>query len=176
MVKKKGTLSGNYANEFTIIGIACHIPEYRVVHFLNKISNFSFIRYNDLMVYKKNNEDPQGFAFYYFDDIENCATYHLISNRGSDGIMINEWKQIDFLLIASISNQNIKFKSIVTEIKKVPNVLAVSQMLPTKKIEIDNLLTDLELHINEIRKKEKEKDKEIANKLKTNRLSLISKI
>lgn len=174
MTKNRGIISANYENEFVIIGIACHLNDYRIVHFLNKISNFSFIRYNDLIVYQKNNETPLGFPFYYFDDTENCTTFHFISNRSPDGIMINEWKQIDFLLISFGAGNNIDLKAIIKQIRGIPNVLAVSEMPITKKINIELLITDVELHINEIIKKEKEEEKKLKEKLKINRCSLLN--
>ena len=175
MVKKKGTLSGNYVNEYAIIGIACHLKYYRVAHFMNKISNFNFTRYDDLMVYQKNNDNPLGFPFYYFNDIESYTTFHLIANRSLDGIMVNEWKQMDYLLITFGATQNINMKSIMKQIRKIPSMLAVSEMPLTKKPDIENLMTDLELHLIEISKKEKEEDKKIINKLKTNRYNYLFK-
>ncbi|NVN93976.1 MAG: IPExxxVDY family protein [Bacteroidetes bacterium] len=166
MVKKKGTISGIYENEFVIIGIACHDHDYRLAHFLNKISNFNFIRYNDLMVYQKNNDNPLGFQFYYFDDTENCTNYHFIANRGTEGFLINEWNKIDYLLIVFGSIKKNNLKPIIKQIRKAPIVIAVQEMLITKKIEIDNLMTDLELHIIEIFKKEKEEQQKQKNKLK----------
>lgn len=172
MVKKRGTISANYEYEFTIIGIACHIPEYRVVHFLNKISNFNFIRLDDLII-NKGEEEEFGFPFYFFKDIESGATFHLIANRFTERVLIKQWKQIDFLLIAFGSNHKVKTEEIVKEIRIIPNVIAVSEMPITKKLAIDNFMTDLELHINEIQKREKEKDKEISNKLRTNRYGFV---
>jgi hypothetical protein len=169
MAKKKTSISGNYENEFSIIGIACHIPEYRIVYFLNQISNFNFSRYDDLMIVQKNDDHNLAFPFFYFEDSENSATFHLIANRAVEGFLINEWKQMDFLLIVFGSRKKPAIESIIKQIRKTPNVLAVTEMKITSKIGIDNLLTDIELHINEIHKKEKEKDKEIINKLRINR-------
>ncbi len=166
MSKKKGTISGNYENEFVIIGIACHLNDYRLVHFLNKTLSFNFTRYDDLLIYQKNSEIPLGFPFYYFDDNESYTSFYFISNRNSDGIIINEWKQIDFLLIAFGSTNNIDLESIVKQIRKIPNVLLVSKMPFTKKNEFDILMTDIELHINEIIKKEKADENEAKKKLK----------
>ncbi len=175
MAKKKGTLSGNYENEFSIIGVACHLNYYRIAHFLNKIPNFNFSRFDDIMIYQKNNENPLGFPFYYFYDIENLTSFHFIANRSIDGILINDWKQIDYLLITLGSDKNINLKSIIKQIKKIPNVLAASKMMIINKPDIENLMTDLELHLNEIYKREKEKEKEIMNKLRSNRFSYLHK-
>jgi hypothetical protein len=175
MAKKKGTLSGNYENEFSIIGIACHEKYYRIAHYLNKILNFNFTCYDDIMVFQKKIENSLGFPFYYFNDIENLTSFHLIGNRSTDGILISDWKQIDYLLIILGSVNNINLKSMINQIKKIPNVLAASEMITLNKPDIENLMTDLELHLIEISKKEKEKDKEVMNKLKSNRFSILSK-
>ncbi len=171
MVKKKGIISGNYESEFAIMGIACHLNDYRIIHFLNKILDFNFIRYDDLMVYQKNNENPLAFPFYYFNDTETHTYFHFISNRSPDGIMINKWKQIDYVLVVLGSLHNIDLKSIIKQIKKIPNVLAVSEMPLTKKPEIENLMTDIELHVIEILKKEKEEEKKVINKLRVKNLT-----
>ncbi|MCX6230707.1 MAG: IPExxxVDY family protein [Bacteroidetes bacterium] len=158
MATKKANISAAYENDFSVIGIACHLHDYRIVHFLNKIANFNFIRFDDLKVLQKNTETTLGFPFYYFNDTENYTCFYFISNRSIDGIMFNEMKEIDYFLFSVGSSHNINLKSLIKQIKKIPNVLAITEELNFNKTEIDNLMTDIELHITEIERIEREKE------------------
>jgi len=173
MAKKRGTISGNYENEFTIIGIACNLNEYRLAHFLNKVSNFNFIRFDDFKIEHKIQDIILSFPFYYFEDIESCTTYHFISNRTAEGIIIKEWNQLDYLLIAFGAVNNNFIENIIKQIRKIPIVMAASKIPPSKNAGIENFMTDLELHIIAILKRDKEKELEIKNKLKDNRFHLM---
>ncbi len=166
MAKKKESISGNYESEFAIIGIACHDFDYRVIHFLNKVSNFNFIRYDDFLIPTKGEENDEGFPFYFFNDSENYTSFHFIANRSADGILIKEWKQMDYLLVIFGSVHSLNIKSMIHEIRKLPIVLAATEMPRNYKIGVENLVLDIELHIIEIQRKEKEKERLAKNKLK----------
>jgi hypothetical protein len=169
MATKKANISAAYENDFSVIGIACHLKDFRLIHFLNKILNFNFNRFDDINVMQKKSENPPNFPFYYFNDTENYVNLYLIPNIGADGILFNELKQIDFFLFIVGSDHNVNVKSIIRQIKKIPNVLAVTGELNFNKIEIDNLMTDIELHITEIERIKKEKENEAKSKISSSR-------
>jgi hypothetical protein len=169
MATKKVNISPAYENDFSVIGIACHLKDFRLIHFLNKISNFNFNRYDDLKVKEKHSETPPEFPFYYFNDTENYVNLYLISNISPDGILFNELKQIDFFLFIVGTDHNVNVKSIIKQIKKIPNVLAVTGELNFNKMELDNLMTDIELHITEIDRQKKEIEQQAKNKISSSR-------
>jgi hypothetical protein len=156
--KTKMSLSDN--SEYTIIGISCHLSDFRFVHYLNKIRYFNFVRYADFDYEFKNQKEIFYFPLYYFDDKESYTSYYFIANRSEDGILMNEWKNFDFLLITKSILSEEKLKIFYSDIKKIPGILAVSQLHTTNKSEVNNLLTEVEIYVMEyllLSKKEQNK-------------------
>lgn len=149
MAIKKTKMSLSENSEFTIIGISCHLSDFRFVHYLNKIRYFNFVRYADFDYEFKNQKEILYFPLYYFDDKESYTSYYFIANRSEDGILMNEWKNFDFLLITKSILSDEKLKIFYSDIKKIPGILAVSQLHTTKKSEVNNLLTELEIYVME---------------------------
>jgi hypothetical protein len=147
MALKKRTLTLESDCDFSIIGISCHIADYRFVHFLNKIRNFNFIRLDEFNFFVKSIEDSLKFPFYLFEDKENYTSYYIIANRSEDGILVNEWKMFDYLLISNSYLNDVKLKTLTSLLKNIPGVLAVSNLQINKKSDIENLLSDIEIYI-----------------------------
>lgn len=93
----KLTLDLEYDFDFSLIGISCHAPDYRLSWALNKEFDIDLERLNDIDLML--DKSTQGFfSFYGFDDEESHTTINLISNRCNGGYLIPEMKQIDFFI------------------------------------------------------------------------------
>lgn len=93
----KLVLELDYDFDFSLIGIASHIPNYRLAWSLNKHFELDLERKDDIdLSFASGNSGA--FSFYQFDDEESHLTFNLISNRSSIGYLIPEMKQIDFFL------------------------------------------------------------------------------
>ncbi len=161
MAIKKTTMSFTENSEYTIIGISCHLADFRFVHYLNKIKYFNFIRYGEFDYQFKNVEEIFYFPLYYFDDKENYMSYYFISNRSEDGVLMNEWKNFDYLLITKSKLSDTKQKTIFIDIKKITGVLAVSQLQTINKNEVGVLLSEIELYVMEYLKQSKKEQNKL---------------
>jgi hypothetical protein len=147
MALKKRTLTLESDCDFSIIGISCHIADYRFVHFLNKIHNFNFVRLDEFEFFVKSIKDSLKFPFYLFDDNENYTSYYVIANRSKDGILVNEWKMFDYLMISNSNLNEVKLKALTALLRNIPGVLAISNLQIEKKTEVEKLLADIEIYI-----------------------------
>lgn len=160
MAIKKTKLSLKEDSDYTILGISCHLSDFRFIHYVNKIKYFNFIRHGDFDYQFKKDGEIFYFPLYYFDDQENYISFYVVSNRSEDGILMNEWKNFDYLLITKNKISDEKMKTINSDIKKISGVLAVIQLISSKKSEIENLISEIEIYVTDFLlqiKKEKNK-------------------
>ena len=88
--------------EVTLIGISCHVNDYRLCWALNRALGINLTRReNDIT-----DPGPEKLANYSaFDhtDEESQAHYVLVNNHSADGILLKEHKQADYFLVVDES-------------------------------------------------------------------------
>jgi hypothetical protein len=92
----KFTLDIEYEYDFELIGISCHLRDYKLCWALNKHLGFNFSRGENLILRQKTG--PNEFSNFVFEDEDNRLNYSLISNKGSGGFLVPELKHADYLL------------------------------------------------------------------------------
>ncbi len=117
--------------DFYLIGISCHLPNYRLAWILNQQFNIDLMRQDDLdLTFKK--KEKGFFSFYRFDDVENFFTLNIISNRSEKGFFVQEYKQWDYFiqlwLPENETAENFHFK-----LKKNEHILA-SMLIDTNEL------------------------------------------
>lgn len=157
---KKLQFDPDYKSEYLIIGLSYHQINYRLSYFLNKKINIDIKRITDFEYFNIKQNKKTSFSLYYYEDVNNYITYYLIANRNREQILINSFKQTDYFLFVKGYN-NLRYKSyfpkgktsLINHIKEIPNlILAFEIDLPDIK-NINNLISDLELHIIESNKR-----------------------
>lgn len=94
MMKKK-LLHFDIELEFALIGVSCHLRDYRFVWLLNKALGCDFSKTKHFSLpYKKNH-------FSQYESNEGFSTNYVFSNRSANGFLINNMKQVDFWMIIS---------------------------------------------------------------------------
>jgi len=83
--------------EFDLIGICCHIKDYRLSWEINRQLGISLKKENDLELNVK--DLSQSFSFYEFLDEDNHLEYFLINNRSDNGYLLPEEKSCDYMLL-----------------------------------------------------------------------------
>lgn len=135
----KKILRINYAYDFTLIGIITPMRIYRLCWFLNKQLKMDLARDDD-HVLKNSYRDEVFFPRYHFYIEESETDYFLIGNKGTDGYLIPENKEIDyFLIIYNLVNKN-ELKHLSKRLKEVREIQSVFQIDPQKLRSKENLL------------------------------------
>ncbi len=137
---------------FTLIGISCHFKDYRFTHLLNKELGFSFAKETDMSVYIAGRKDPSGFSFYQFRDEDNFLHFSLISNRSEEFVLVPEARQVDFILVVEGELKKNRLNMLLKGISSIQNVLMAYEIKMAAVKNIENLLTDIELHLMNLRK------------------------
>ncbi len=132
---------------FTILGISCHLKDYRLSFMLNKKLELEFVKLDDFVSY----------SFYQCRDEDRFNTYYLIGNRGQDAILFPELKQTDFILLVEGPFKKTQKERLLEDIRSIQNVLTAFEIRFETNKNYETILTDLEIHLMNIRKKSKVK-------------------
>jgi len=139
---------------YTLIGIACHLRDYRLSYNLNKKLESGFAREQDLSVPIPGKQGSAGFSFFYYKDEDHRNTYCLIANRSESLILVPEMKQLDFLFLIEGEFKKNRKDHLIRCIGSIPNILTTVEVKLTDIKNYENFLTDVELHlINVIKRK-----------------------
>lgn len=85
--------------EVSIFGISSHVNDYRLCWSLNRTLGLHFRRCENDIVEMEAGIQKE-FAVFVHHDHELEARYLLVSNHGTDGILITEQRQADYFLVA----------------------------------------------------------------------------
>jgi hypothetical protein len=142
---------------FTLIGISCHLKDYRLSFLLNQHAGFYFHKLEDLKVHLNTKKEPNEFSIYLFRDEDYFNTYFLVANRSQDFILVPEIKQVDFLLIVEGEFKKARKDSLIRILRSIPNILTAYEVKFNEIKNYETLLTDVEMHITNLTKETKTK-------------------
>jgi hypothetical protein len=135
---------------YTLIGISCHLKDYRLSYLLNNKLEFFFTKQPDLLITLQEKKEATNFSFYYYKDEEPGTSYWLIGNRSEEYIMVPELKQLDFLLMVEGDFKKSRKSAFVKAIASIPNVLTAYEINLTGIKNFENLLTEMEIQLMNI--------------------------
>jgi hypothetical protein len=144
MAKKMKLTSGS-SYEYTTIGIACHMKDYRFAFFANEQLGFHFRRLDDLVSGEEN--ETRNYSFYIYSHPEERRNYCLVSNYHEEGRLIPSEKGADFFLIINdILTLNRK-KDVISKILKVPQAIAAYEIPAGKVKNLEMIFEEIEVHL-----------------------------
>jgi hypothetical protein len=142
---------------FTLLGISCHVKDYRISFLLNKHLGSDFQKMEDLKITLASKKDPAEFSLYYYHDEDYFNKYYLLANRSQDLVMAPEIKQVDFLLLIEGEFRKAQKDRLIKSIREIPNVLTAYEVKFAEIKNYETLLNDMELHFVKISKENKVK-------------------
>lgn len=144
MAKKIKFNSGS-SYDYTTIGIACHMKDYRFAFFMNEQLGFNFRRMEDLVSGEE--KEARGYSFYIYSHPEERRNYYLVSNYHEEGRLIPTEKGADFFLIINDILPESRKKEMISKIQKVPQALAAYE-IPTGKVRnLEIIFEEIEVHL-----------------------------
>ena len=115
---------------FLVIGIASHEKIFVVSNELNRIFSISLDRLQTIDHIKGNTHKQ--FNAYSFNSDENGFLYSVLSNQGSEGVLVDNYRTLDYFFIISGESQPTADNCYITKMKESKLFLAVS-FLDTSK-------------------------------------------
>jgi hypothetical protein len=140
---------------FTLIGISCHVKDYRISFLLNKHLGYAFLKLEDLKITLNNKKDPAEFSFYYYHDEDYFNTYYLLANRCEEYVLAPEIKQVDFLMIVEGEFSKVQKDRLIASVRTIPNILTAYEIKFSEIKNYETLLNDMEMHFINIKKESK---------------------
>lgn len=129
----KHTLEVDYDYDFDLIGISCHLKDYRFCWILNRLLNQNLERQTEGI-----STGISTHTLYHALCPETRTKLSLIVNRSKEGLFVPEQKQLDFLLVLR-ENALIEPDELVEVINSDPNVL-MSYKIDPERIKSKELL------------------------------------
>jgi hypothetical protein len=142
---KKIRLSSGTSYDYTTIGIACHMKDYRFAFFVNEQLGFRFRRLDDLVSGEE--KDARSYSFYIYTNPDDRRNYYLVSNYHEDGRLIPSEKGADFFLIVNDILPLTFKKEIITKIQKIPQALAAYEIPAGKVKNLEIIFEEIEEHL-----------------------------
>jgi hypothetical protein len=140
---------------FTLVGISCHLKDYRLSYLLNQQLELAFGKMEDLMFAPVQSKEPDSFSFYLCRDEDRFNTYYLLSNRGQETLLAGELKQADFLLLVEGPFKKSQLDALLGSVKKIPQVLTAFEIRFSTVKNFENILIELEMHLMNITRESK---------------------
>lgn len=119
MAKLTLELEADY--EFDLIGICCHIKDYRLSWEINQGLTLSLSKETNFEV--SQNGELQSHAFYSYLDKDNSIEYFLISNRSNKGVLIPEENNCDYFMVIKGARKEQEVKELLQKIAALKHVL-----------------------------------------------------
>ena len=140
---------------YTLIGVSCHLMDYRLLHLLNKELGFNFSKEDDLKINVSAMKQAIPFSFYTYKDEDQRNSYNLIANFSQDVVLVPEFKHTDFIMLIEGDFKKHKKDTLLKAIRSVPKVLTAFEIKVTDIKNPETFLTDIEMHLIDIRKETK---------------------
>lgn len=152
---RKLKLDSSLDKDYTLIGIMSHHRDYRLIWSINEKLKLRLVKFDDLRSFNDKKNESQEHSLYYSSEPQSFKSYFFITNHGEQGMLFQEHRQTNYFLLIKGNVSPAMKNEIVKEIYTIGIVLTVHNIPLSTIKNIDNFLSDLELHMLEIQKKEK---------------------
>jgi len=161
MKKQKFTPAHEQHHDFTIFDLAASLPDYKLAYFLNKNLGSNLERADDLEVTHQNAEKPDVFSFYYCEKDKGRTMFLIHEINDSNPLMQNYFLMLQGYFSKIEDNDLLNGISAIPEILNINKIklnpgAAQSQALKKKTEFLNTILTDLEFHFIEMKRRKNE--------------------
>ncbi len=134
--------------DYSMVGIASSLKDYRLSFYLNKLNCFQFKRVDPFIFTHKS----QGFNYslYIYVDNTNLKNYYLIANKSNSVKLVKDYQHFDYLLIMEGEVEDELSSDLSKQIKQLPGVVLTSVLNTNSFLKIPNLRTAFEIHLDSV--------------------------
>jgi hypothetical protein len=154
MAKKLQLELTGAGKDLVFIGIASPLKDYLLCYRLNKKLGFRFKKLPDLLFTHPGKNEPYNYSLYHHKNTDRLLDYFLLTNHHPDSKLLPIFKQTDyFLLVSGEANAN-ETEKMIKDIRTIQDVMLSYYLDHTKAKEMELILSDLELHVMEVNRKQ----------------------
>jgi len=126
--------------DFLLFGISSNENDYRLVWKINQTLCFNFERgINHKIISKKTGQEIE-FVLYSYDDEDTFYLYHLFANKSENGVLLEELKNIDYLIMIQGEFTEAFSNGFQQRLKKIETVQGVFKIDPATLKNRENLV------------------------------------
>jgi len=126
--------------DFLLFGLSSHENDYRLVWKINQEFSLNFERgMNHKVILKKTGQETE-FALYTYDDEDTFYLYYLIANKSDQGVLLEELKNIDYLIMIQGEFTEAFSNGFQIRLKKIENIHGVFKIDPATLKNRENLM------------------------------------
>ncbi len=126
--------------DFVLIAITTHLRDYMLCYKINKQLGTDFTKINDLEMLFSTDEELFYFSRYFYVIPESETEFYLLANKGTEGFLVPEMKQVDFFLLIHNYIDKDDLKAILNGLNKISEVLVAVEVDPRKLKSKENLI------------------------------------
>jgi hypothetical protein len=148
---KKHRLQVANGDEYSVIGIAAQLKDFKMCLFLNQALGTKLVRDGEMQVSSAAAIQTSTFPFFRYFDVPNKINWYLVANRNHEQqLMINELKQLNFFLINDGIPPFMSMDDFVASVNNINTVQLAHEISPQRYKELVFMLQDLEMHVLEL--------------------------
>jgi len=136
---KRNKLKRDYFFDFLMIGISAHIKGYRLCGLLNRTLGLDLVRTEDYKLQVSADSFETFYQYKFLHDEQNVL-YRILSNNGSNGLLIHELSFFDYYLILQGSWELLDTNQLLKDIKISDHILTASVVNPNSLNSKNNLM------------------------------------
>ncbi len=148
-MKKKHSINVKYSPEYSMLGISSPLSDFKLVGNMNNVLEIGLKKIPDFSYSTDTNKIYEPYSIYYIQKESIETDYFIIANKSADGILIPEYKQFDYFFLLKCCDSKRQMTKIIHKIKDIENVQTVFSIELDKIKHVNNLFTELELHLLE---------------------------
>ena len=126
--------------DFLLFGLSSHENDYRLAWKINQDFSLNFERGENHRLISKKTGQAHEFALYSYDDEDTFYMYYLLSNKSEQAVLLEELKNIDYLIVIQGEFTEAFSNGFQNRLKKVESVQGVFKIDPATLKNRENLV------------------------------------
>ncbi|MGV3683984.1 MAG: IPExxxVDY family protein [Daejeonella sp.] len=126
--------------DFVLIAITTQLRDYMLCYKINKQLGTDFTKINDLEMLFSTDEELFYFSRYFYMIPESETEFYVLANKGTEGFLVPEMKQVDFFLLIRNYIDKDELRDILSGLNRISEVLVAAEVDPRKLKSKENLI------------------------------------
>lgn len=128
MKKKTHKLSLSAEYGFSLIGIVTQEKDYKISWEINKLLGIELSKSKNLEINTNKKDIIKSFTVHTYLNNDLMINYNLISNKCENGVLLNQFKNIDFLFKIDVENNFNEIIEFINKIKSLSEIISVFEI------------------------------------------------
>jgi hypothetical protein len=166
--KTKLVLDLGLSDDFTLVGIACHVKDYRFCWLLNRQLEVQLRKLKDFAPGpNRPGEEEYAYPLYYADEDFREEIFYLIGNRCAGKDLVDRYNAVDYFLFIRDLAYPGGVRALLQEIKRIPQILTTFHIPLNEFRDAEFLLEGMEFTRMEHEKELRENKQNLTNLIST---------